>query len=150
MGRDSVNVMGRCRSCFQQSDIFRLCHACCSDVTCAVRRLSAVVGPAFRPVKSMNLNRIDVWRVTCAHFGPGVGGEATGKPTRKRGPSLPGGQILVNLSVFHNDEEVLGGVFDELDVFQRVAINQKQVCECALFHNTKLAGIGIDKSGECH
>src|SRR5262249_17917578 len=30
---------------------------------------------------------------------------------------LPGRQILVDLSVLHYDEKILGGVFDQLDVF---------------------------------
>ena len=58
--------------------------------------------------------------------------------------------ILVDPAILHNDQKVFVGIFDELDIFQRIAIDQQQIGKCAFFHNTKLAGIGIDKSGECH
>jgi hypothetical protein len=37
----------------------------------------------------------------------------------------------------------VAGVFDELDIFERIALHEQPICECALFHNTKRAGIGI-------
>ena len=58
--------------------------------------------------------------------------------------------ILVDPAILHNDQKVFVGVFDQLDIFQRIAIDQQQISKCAFFHNTKLARIGIDKSGECH
>ena len=61
-----------------------------------------------------------------------------------------GHRILVDHAILHNDQKVFVGIFDELDIFQRISIDQQQIGKCAFFHNTKLAGIGIDKSGECH
>ncbi len=58
--------------------------------------------------------------------------------------------ILVDLAILHNDQKVFVGIFDELDIFQRISIDQQQISKCAFLHNTKLARIGIDKSGECH
>ena len=40
--------------------------------------------------------------------------------------------------------KVLVGVFDELDVLQRIAVNQQQIGERTLLHHAELAGIGID------
>jgi len=58
--------------------------------------------------------------------------------------------ILVDPAILHNDQKVFVGVFDQLDIFQRISIDQQQISKCAFFHNTKLARIGIDKSGESH
>ena len=58
--------------------------------------------------------------------------------------------ILVDLAILNNDQKVFVGIFDELDIFQRISIDQQQISKCAFLHNTKLARIGIDKSGECH
>ena len=58
--------------------------------------------------------------------------------------------IFVDCAILHNDQKNFVGVFDEFDVFQRIAIDQQQICERALFHDTEFAGIGIDKPGEGH
>jgi len=58
--------------------------------------------------------------------------------------------ILVDPAILHNDQKVFVGVFDQLDIFQGISTDQQQISKCAFFHNTKLARIGIDKSGECH
>ena len=61
-----------------------------------------------------------------------------------------GKRIFVDDAILHDDQELLVGVFDELDVFQRIAIDQQQICEGALFHDTKLAGFaGGTGSVEC-
>ena len=51
--------------------------------------------------------------------------------------------VLVDLAVLHDDLEVLGGVGDQVDVLQRIAVDQQQVGECALLHDAELAGIRI-------
>src|SRR4029077_2808720 len=61
-----------------------------------------------------------------------------------------GQYIFVDRTILHNQQKVFVGVFDELDVFQRIAIDQQQIRKGALFDDTKFAGIGIDKPGKCH
>ena len=61
-----------------------------------------------------------------------------------------GQRIFVDYAILHNDQKVFVRVFDELDVFRRIAIDEQQICECAFLDDTKLAGIGIDKPGKCH
>jgi hypothetical protein len=56
-------------------------------------------------------------------------------------------EVLVDFPVFHDDQEVLGGILDEFDVLQRVAVHQQQIGQCAFFHHTELAGIGIAGTG---
>src|SRR5262245_56980997 len=62
-------------------------------------------------------------------------------PKRWRSWSSPGQRILVDIAVFYDDFELVGGIGDQVDVLQRIAIDQKQVRECTLFHNTELARI---------
>ena len=51
-----------------------------------------------------------------------------------------GQYIFVDRTILHNDQKVFVGVFDELDVFQRIAIDQQQICERALFDDAEFAG----------
>src|SRR5262249_42738636 len=51
--------------------------------------------------------------------------------------------VLVDLAVLHDDLEVLGGVGDQVDVLQRIAVDQQQIGKRALLHDTELAGIRI-------
>ena len=44
---------------------------------------------------------------------------------------LFGQRIFVDSAILHNDKKVLAGVFDELEIFQWIAIDQHQVSECA-------------------
>jgi hypothetical protein len=74
----------------------------------------------------------------------------TGRITSLRRKSSLGQSIFVDRAVFHNHNKVFAGIFDELDIFQGIAIDHQQICECALFHDAKLAGIGVDKPGEGH
>jgi hypothetical protein len=67
-----------------------------------------------------------------------------------RSESIVRKKILVDFAVLHDHDKVLSRVLDELDVFQRIAIDEHKIRERPLFNHTKLAGIGIDKSGECH
>ena len=48
--------------------------------------------------------------------------------------------ILVDLAVLHDDDEVLGRVLDQLDVRDRVAVDQQQVGERAFLDDAELAG----------
>src|SRR5580704_13642996 len=61
-----------------------------------------------------------------------------------------GQRVFVDRAVLHNDQKIFAGVFDDFDIFQRIAINQQQICECALFHDTKPARVRINKSGKRH
>jgi hypothetical protein len=56
--------------------------------------------------------------------------------------------ILVDLAILHDDEEFLAGICNEVDVLQRISVDQQQVRERTLFHNAELARIGIALSGQ--
>src|SRR5262249_39226199 len=49
--------------------------------------------------------------------------------------------IFVDLAVFHDDLEVLGGIGDQVDIVQRISVNKQQIRECPLFHDAKLSWI---------
>ena len=51
--------------------------------------------------------------------------------------------VLVHLAVLHNHHEVPRGIFDEFEILQRVAIDEKQIGEGSLFDDAKLARIGL-------
>src|SRR5262245_17175518 len=57
-------------------------------------------------------------------------------------------RVLVELSILHDQDEVLDGVLDELDVLDRVAVDDKQVGQRAFFDDTELAGIRIALPGQ--
>ena len=73
--------------------------------------------------------------------------QLTGKAITK---ALLGHRIFVDRAVLHDDQKVFVGIFEELDVLQRIAVDQQQICQCALFHDAKLARIGVDKSRQRH
>jgi hypothetical protein len=50
-------------------------------------------------------------------------------------------RILVDLAVLHDDLEVLGGVGDQVDILQWIAIDKQQIGKCALLHDPELASI---------
>src|SRR5438445_842767 len=60
------------------------------------------------------------------------------------------GEILVDPAILHDHHKVPVSIFDEFDVFQRVAIYEYKIREGAVFNHAQLAGIGIDQSGESH
>jgi hypothetical protein len=49
--------------------------------------------------------------------------------------------IFVDRAILHNHQKVFAGVFDELDIFQRIAVDQQQIGERAFFDDTKPDGI---------
>src|SRR5262245_4705123 len=57
-------------------------------------------------------------------------------------------RVLVDLSVLHDDDEVLARVLDELDVLDRVAVDEKQVGQRAFFDDTELAGVRVALPGQ--
>src|SRR5262249_29067810 len=57
--------------------------------------------------------------------------------------------ILVYPPILHDDLEVLGGVGDQVDILQWIAVDQQQIGKRALFHDAELAGIGIAFAGQC-
>ena len=57
--------------------------------------------------------------------------------------------VLVDLAALHDDLEVPGGVGDQIDVVQRIAVDKQQVGERALLHDAKLAGIRTAFAGQC-
>ena len=46
--------------------------------------------------------------------------------------------ILVYPPVLHDNLEVLGGIGDQINILQRVALDQQQIGERALFHDAEL------------
>src|SRR6516162_10090749 len=57
--------------------------------------------------------------------------------------------ILVYASIFHNYLEVLGRVGDQVDILQRIAVDQQQIGKRALFHDAELARIRTTFAGQC-
>jgi hypothetical protein len=64
----------------------------------------------------------------------------------RRWPSLDQ-SILVNRAVFHDDQKILVRIGDELDVLQRIAVDEQQVGERTFLHNAQSAGIWIAETG---
>lgn len=56
--------------------------------------------------------------------------------------------VLEDLSVLHDDDEVPCRIFDQLDVGNRVAVDEQEVSECALLDHAELAGIRIALTGQ--
>ena len=57
--------------------------------------------------------------------------------------------VLVDPAVLHDDLEVLGGVGDQVDILQRIAVDQQQIGKRALFHDAELAWIRTALAGQC-
>jgi hypothetical protein len=47
--------------------------------------------------------------------------------------------IFVDFAVLHDDPDVLVGIGDQVDIFQRVAVDQQQIGKRTLLHNPELA-----------
>jgi len=54
--------------------------------------------------------------------------------------------VLVDSAIFHDDDEILVGICDEVDVVKGITIDEQQICKCPNFHDAELAGIGIDEA----
>src|SRR5215475_14861043 len=57
-------------------------------------------------------------------------------------------EILVDLAVLHDHNEAPGRVLNELDILQRVAIDEQKIGKGTGFDYAQLAGIRIDEPGE--
>ena len=58
-------------------------------------------------------------------------------------------QSLVYPPALHNNLKVLGGVGDQFDVLQRIALDQQQIGKRALFHDAELPCIRTTLAGQC-
>lgn len=47
--------------------------------------------------------------------------------------------VFVDLAILHDDNEVLVGICNEVEILQRIAVHQVQVVKCAFLHHTELA-----------
>ena len=56
--------------------------------------------------------------------------------------------VLDDLTVLHDDDEILRRIFDQLDVGNRVAVDKQEIGKCALLDHTELAGIRIALAGQ--
>jgi hypothetical protein len=72
------------------------------------------------------------------------------RPTRdmNRPERLWSRRILVYPPVLHDNLEVLGGVGDQVDILQWIAIDQQQIGKGALFHDAELARIRTTLAGQ--
>src|SRR5262245_34378886 len=64
-------------------------------------------------------------------------------PRRELNRSSLGQCILVDGAVLHDNYKILAGIRNEIDVFERIAVDKEQISERALFHDAELARIGI-------
>src|SRR5690606_28991398 len=64
------------------------------------------------------------------------------------GPSSVRQGVLVDLAVLHDDEKALVGIGDELDVVERISIDEQKISQRARLDYAELARIGIALSGE--
>ena len=65
-----------------------------------------------------------------------------------RQAALIGQGVLKDLVVLHDDLEVSGRVGDQVEVVQRIAVDQKKVGERALLYEGGRPRIGIAEAGE--
>jgi hypothetical protein len=56
--------------------------------------------------------------------------------------------VLVNLAIFHDNNEILVGISDELDIVERIAIHEQKIGKRALFDDADFAWIGIARTGQ--
>src|ERR1700675_1208255 len=47
-------------------------------------------------------------------------------------------RVLVDFAILHDDDKILVGICDEVDVVEGIAIHQQQICKCAGFHDAEL------------
>lgn len=50
--------------------------------------------------------------------------------------------VLVDLTVFHDDGQIPFGVFDHANVFKRIAVQDQQIRERTFLYDAERAGIG--------
>src|SRR6185312_15187020 len=55
----------------------------------------------------------------------------------------------VNLAILHDDDKVLLGICNQIDIGDRVAVNKQQISEGALLHLSELPRIWIAFAGHC-
>jgi hypothetical protein len=67
----------------------------------------------------------------------------------KQGTWLWSRRILVYPPALHDNLKVLGGVGDQFDILQRVALDQQQIGKRALFHDAELPCIRTTLAGQC-
>ena len=48
--------------------------------------------------------------------------------------------------ILHDDLEVLGGVGDQVDILQWIAVDQQQIGERSLFHDAELARLNDEET----
>jgi hypothetical protein len=53
-------------------------------------------------------------------------------------PRLLRNCVLVDLADLHNHDKVFAGIFEQLDVGNRITVNQQQVGQCAFLDHAKL------------
>src|SRR5215510_7893418 len=108
--------------------------------------VSAASGAVTRPgseVGSRSNPRED--RGPVRRSGTGASGWASPSPPAR----LLTERVLVDFSVLHDEDEVLGRILDQLDVLDRVAVDEKQVGQRAFFDDTERAGVRIAFAGQC-
>src|SRR6202140_4087379 len=57
--------------------------------------------------------------------------------------------VLVYPPILHDNLEVLGGIGDQVDILQWIAVDQQQIGKRALFHDAELARIRTAFAGQC-
>src|SRR6185437_9283318 len=57
-------------------------------------------------------------------------------------------RVLMDLAILHNDQEVLGRILDQPDVFEGIAVDEQQIGERALLHHAQLPRVGIAWTGQ--
>jgi hypothetical protein len=57
--------------------------------------------------------------------------------------------ILVYPAILHNNLKVLGGIGYQVDILQRIPVDQQQIGKRALFHDAELARIRTAFAGQC-
>src|ERR1700704_4486151 len=58
--------------------------------------------------------------------------------------------VLVDSAILHDDDEILSGICDEVDVVEGIAIDEQQIRKSTHFDDAEPAGVGIDEAREGH
>ena len=90
----------------------------------------------------------------CAGGGEGARSEGGGSerrakksPSRRRSRQLK--RVLDETPVLHDDEEIGLRVGNQLEIRERIAVDENEVGERALLDHAELAGIGVARTGHC-
>src|ERR1700754_2763082 len=59
-------------------------------------------------------------------------------------------RVLVDFAVLHDDDKVLVGIGNKIEVLKRIAVDEQQIRKCTDFHDAELAGIGFDEARKGH